>query len=354
MAAFSIDISTKTLQFLQPAGTSRGVYLTRKIYLITLTDNENPALVGVGECAPLPDLSVDAMPDTDYEQLLRNFCEAFQATGVIDYASMHNYPSMLFGLETALAQYRAGGNYNFFNTRFGNGEVGIPINGLVWMGTFDEMYQRIEEKINQGYRCIKLKIGAIDFQKELELIRFIRLNFTQKELEIRVDANGAFTPEEAMSRLDELAKYELHSIEQPIRSRQPTEMARLCLSSPLPIAFDEELIGVSHREQKIELLEKLHPHYIVVKPSLHGGMVGAEEWITLANERSIGSWITSALESNIGLHAIAQLTAKIYGDHFPMPQGLGTGQLFANNIPMPLEIRNNALWFLNVQQSNNH
>ena len=341
---YKINISSRTLHFLRPAGTSRGVYTTRKSYYVTLSDTNQPDVVGIGECATLPDLSCDAMSDEEYEQKLRSFCDDFCRTGIIDLDAMRPYPSMLFGLETAKAQLDAKGSINFFNTAFGRGEEGITINGLVWMGTFEEMYQRLEAKLKAGFRCVKLKIGAIDFEKELDLIRHIRQTFTREQVELRVDANGAFAPEDAMQRLEALAQYDIHSIEQPIRQHQWQEMARLCADSPLPIALDEELIGVNNPAEKVLLLDTIRPQYIILKPSLHGGMTGTREWITMARERNIDSWITSALESNIGLNAIAQLTADIYGPNITTPQGLGTGQLFTDNIPMPLDIRGDQLW----------
>ncbi|MCF0209343.1 MAG: AMP-binding protein, partial [Bacteroidaceae bacterium] len=214
----------------------------------------------------------------------------------------------------------------------------------VWMGTYEEMLARMEEKMRLGFRCIKLKIGAIDFNNELALIRRIRERFSKEEIELRVDANGAFSPEDALNKLEQLAKYDIHSIEQPIKQHQWEAMAELCRQSPLPIALDEELIGVNDTAQKQALLDTIRPAYIILKPSLHGGMCGTEEWIRLANERNIGSWITSALESNIGLNAIAHLTAHIYGSKISLPQGLGTGALFTDNIPMQLEIRGDELW----------
>ena len=341
-----ITITSKLLHFLQPAGTSRGVYNTRLSFYLKLTSDEQPDVVGVGECATLPDLSCDAMPPNEYERKLRTFCDEYEHTGVIDYEAMRAYPSMLFGLETAVAQFNAKGSLNFFNTPFGRGEEGIPINGLVWMGTFEEMFERLEAKLKAGFRCVKLKIGAIDFDRELQLIRHIRSTFSRKDVELRVDANGGFTPEEALSRMEALVQYDIHSIEQPIKQHQWTEMARLCAATPLPIGLDEELIGVNERQKKIELLDTIRPQYIVLKPSLHGGMVGTEEWIQLARERNIGSWITSALESNVGLNAIAQLTASIYGTNIRHAQGLGTGQLFADNIEMPLKVVGDKLWIM--------
>ena len=341
-----ITITSKLLHFLQPAGTSRGVYNTRLSFYLKLTSDEQPDVVGVGECATLPDLSCDAMPPNDYERKLRTFCDEYERTGVIDYEAMRPYPSMLFGLETAVAQFNAKGSLNFFDTSFGRGEEGIPINGLVWMGTFEEMFERLEAKLKAGFRCVKLKIGAIDFDREVQLIRHIRSTFSRKDVELRVDANGGFTPEEALSRMEALVQYDIHSIEQPIKQHQWTEMARLCAATPLPIGLDEELIGVNERQKKIELLDTIRPQYIVLKPSLHGGMAGTEEWIQLARERNIGSWITSALESNVGLNAIAQLTASIYGTNIRHAQGLGTGQLFADNIEMPLKVVGDKLWIV--------
>ena len=341
-----ITITSKLLHFLQPAGTSRGVYNTRLSFYLKLTSDEQPDVVGVGECATLPDLSCDAMPPNEYERKLRTFCDEYERTGVIDYEAMRAYPSMLFGLETAVAQLNAKGSLNFFDTPFGRGEEGIPINGLVWMGTFEEMFERLEAKLKAGFRCIKIKIGAIDFDRELQLIRHIRSTFSRNDVELRVDANGGFTPEEALSRMEALVQYDIHSIEQPIKQHQWTEMARLCAATPLPIGLDEELIGVNERQKKIELLDTIRPQYIVLKPSLHGGMAGTEEWIQLARERNIGSWITSALESNVGLNAIAQLTASIYGSNIRHAQGLGTGQLFADNIEMPLKVLGDKLWIV--------
>lgn len=334
----TFSIQEKLLHFKQPAGTSRGVYITRRIWLLTV---EHGGRTAIGECAPLPQLSCDDIPD--YEAVLRRFCDIIEATGSIPYDEMRNYPSMLFGVETALAQLSRTDGL-LYDTPFSHSEEGIPINGLVWMGTHDEMLSRLKEKLALGFRCVKLKIGAIDFAKELDLIQHIRKHFSREEVELRVDANGGFTPDVALERLQELARYDIHSIEQPIMAHQWSEMAQLCQLSPLPIALDEELIGVNSTDEKIRLLDTIKPQYIILKPSLHGGVAGTREWIALANERGIGSWITSALESNIGLNAIAQLAADIYGPQITMPQGLGTGMLFTDNIPMPLEIRNDCLW----------
>lgn len=340
---YRINITERLLHFKNPAGTSRGVYNTRRSWFLELTSKTRPGCRGVGECAPLPALSCDDIED--YGDVLRRFCDQFERTGVIDDEDMKDYPSMLFGLETAIAHFNAG-NEMFFDTSFSRCEAGIPINGLVWMGSFEEMRDRIEEKINNGFRCIKLKIGSIDFDKETELIRHIRKRFGKDTIELRVDANGAFTFDEAPDRLEVLARYDIHSIEQPIKAGQWDKMAELCRYSPLPVALDEELIGVNDTINKKALLDTIKPAYIILKPSLHGGMKGTREWVSLARKRNIGSWMTSALESNVGLNAIAQLTADIYGSKITMPQGLGTGLLFTDNIPMPIEIRKDMLWSL--------
>ena len=342
-------VEERVLHFKQPAGTSRGVYLTRKIWLIHLRDGDRH---GVGECAPLPDLSCDAMGDDIYMAKLHKFCEAFCMTGEIDYEAMRDFPSMLFGLETAVLDVRGARRGSpLFNTAFCRGEVGIPINGLVWMGNYEEMLQRMEQKLEQGFRCVKLKIGAINFEQELDLVKRIRDRFSHHDVELRLDANGAFAFDEALYKLELLSQYAIHSIEQPIKAGQWAFMAQLCRESPLPIALDEELIGVNDLEMKSHMLNVIKPAYIVLKPSLHGGMMGCREWIDIAREEGVGSWITSALESNVGLNAIAQFCSDVYGTSPKsseggemIPQGLGTGQLFTDNIPMPLEIRGDKLW----------
>ncbi len=335
---YKINIFPKTLHFKQAAGTSRGVYLTRNVWYILLKDCTT-GRYGVGECAPLPQLSCDDIPH--YEDVLQLFCTQTEDTNDINYEALRDYPSILFGLETAFAHLRAR-SLKFWNTPFANGKEGIQINGLIWMGSFDEMYRRIEEKMQKGFRCIKLKIGAIDFEQELKLLAHIRKHFPPEAIELRVDANGAFRPNEAMDKLKRLSEYQLHSIEQPIRAGQWEEMAELCASSPIPIALDEELISVNKTNLKEDLLDVIRPQYIVLKPSLHGGFRGSEEWISLCEQREIGWWATSALESNVGLNAIAQWCATLRPS---LPQGLGTGQLFTDNIPFPLCITGDKLWF---------
>lgn len=337
--SYLIDVHSRYLHFKKPAGTSRGVYTQRKSWFIHLSSTESPERIGIGECAPLPNLSCDDVPE--YEEVLSNACQRFMETGSIDIEGLRNYPSILFGLETALRQYQANSTA-LWDTPFSRSEVGIPINGLIWMGSYKEMIEQVEAKIKAGFRCIKLKIGAIDFEEELNILRIIRQHFTAEEIELRVDANGAFSPFDAMDKLKHLAELDLHSIEQPIRAGQWEEMARLTSLTPLPIALDEELIGCNQPEKKAELLTAIQPQYIILKPSLHGGIQGGEEWIKEAEKRQIGWWITSALESNIGLNAIAQWCATFKN---PLPQGLGTGALFTDNIDMPLEIRQDCLWY---------
>ena len=343
-----IDIEERVLHFKQPAGTSRGVYTERRLWLVKVSDGD---AVGVGECAPLHDLSCDAMEPSIYNKVLRGFCDQVEQSGEIPYEDMRDYPSMLFGLETALLSLENYPHFTLFDTTFSRGEVGIPINGLVWMGNHEEMLRRMEEKLKQGFRCVKLKVGAIDFDQEMDLVKRIRERFSYHEVELRLDANGGFRPDEALYKLELLSQYAIHSIEQPIKQKQWALMAELCRESPLPIALDEELIGVNDPDAKRQMLRIIKPRYIVLKPSLHGGMMGCREWIDIAKEEGIGSWITSALESNIGLNAIAQFCSDVYGASLNpskggkmMPQGLGTGQLFTDNIPMPLEIRGDRLW----------
>lgn len=339
---YKISITPRTLHFKQPAGTSRGVYNTRKSWFVEIEDSERPGCKGVGECAPLPDLSCDARPE--YEKTLESICRMIELTGNVNYNMLRPYPSILFGIETAMTDLQNGGNGRLFDTPFTRGEKGITINGLVWMGSHDEMLARLEAKMQAGFHCVKLKIGAIEFDSELDLIRHIRQAFTKEQIELRVDANGGFTFEDAPSRLEQLARYDIHSIEQPIRQHQWARMAQLCASSPIPIALDEELIGVNMPGMKQELLDTIRPQYIILKPSLHGGISGTREWIDMAHQRGIGSWITSALESNVGLNAVAQLASDVYGPDISMPQGLGTGMLFTDNIEMPLTIRGEKLW----------
>jgi len=323
------------LDFKRPSGTSRGVMTEKETWFLIL---ENNGKKGIGECGILRTLSADDRPD--YEEKLKWVCENIDLGKDKLWESLLEFPSIQFGVEMAFQSLESENPFVLFPSEFTKGEKNIPINGLVWMGEPEFMKAQIEEKLVQGFDCIKLKIGAIDFDKELELLRFIRQNYDAKTIEIRVDANGGFTSNEALIKLNQLSEFKLHSIEQPIQKNQTDTMSELCKSTPFPIALDEELIGVFNYSEKEELLKKIKPQYIILKPSLVGGIRGSSEWITLAEKYNIGWWITSALESNIGLNAIAQWT---FLQKNPMPQGLGTGGLYTNNFDCPLEVKNGEL-----------
>jgi len=328
--------TTLNLQFKFPAGTSRGVLLHKPSSFLIL---KKDGFTGIGECSTIPDLSID--PVDSYNDKLEEVCRLLNDgvdPGSID---LSLFPSIAFGLETALLDLAAHGSKCLFPSAFTQGETGIPINGLVWMGDKDFMQTQIREKIAAGYHCIKLKVGAIDFETELEIISDIRQQFSPGDIELRLDANGGFTPTDALEKLEKLAAFNIHSIEQPIKQKQFEAMAELCKQSPIPIVLDEELIGVKPADKEF-ILEKIKPAYIILKPSLVGGFRQSEEWIRLAEKHNIAWWITSALEANIGLNAIAQWT---YTLNSQLPQGLGTGQLYHNNIPSPLVIDNAKLFY---------
>lgn len=339
------------LNFKKPSGTSRGVLNSKETYFLVLKTEEN---VGVGECGLLRGLSMDDRPD--YEDELNGVCENI-ALGVNEedlYDALQEFPSIQFGIETAYKSMHSENPFELFPSEFTRGEAAIPINGLVWMGDKIFMKEQISEKLKQGFTCIKMKIGAIDFQTELDLLKSIRKEFSASEVELRVDANGAFSKKEALEKLKVLSDLKLHSIEQPIKQGQWQEMARLCEESPLPIALDEELISVFSEEKKIELLETIKPQFIILKPSLIGGFRGSDSWINLAEKMNIGWWITSALESNVGLNAISQYT---FTKNSKLPQGLGTGSLYTNNIECPLQVSNgklkynpNKIWKFNFEK----
>ena len=326
-----------TLKFKQASGTSRGVLRVKDSYFIQITDGEK---LGIGECGLLKGLSVD--PIEDYEVKLQWTCDHITKGLSYLYPLLYNYPSIQFGLEQAFMSLDSNTAYNLFPSDFTKGKQHIPINGLVWMGDKAFMKKQLEEKLASGYSCIKLKIGAIDFETELELLQFIRNNYSSQEIEIRVDANGAFHSTAALEKLKRLAEFELHSIEQPIKQGQLHEMASLCETSPIPIALDEELIGVVSQAEKSKLISTIKPQYIILKPSLIGGFKSATDWINIAKLNNVGWWVTSALESNIGLNAIAQWTATLNNN---MPQGLGTGALYTNNFNSPLVAENGILRF---------
>jgi len=325
------------LDFKRASGTSRGVLTQKETWFIIL---EKDGKQGIGECGILRSLSIDDRPD--YEDQLKWTCDNIHLGEDQLWEALTEFPSIQFGVEMAFQSLKSDSPYLLFPSDFTDGKKEIAINGLVWMGEKTYMKQQIEEKLQKGFNCIKLKIGAIDFQNELDLLAFIREHFSAQKIEIRVDANGAFTSDNALGKLNQLHKYQLHSIEQPIKQGQTESMAGLCKVTPFPIALDEDLIGVFGYENKKRLLEDIQPQYIILKPSLVGGFRGSKEWIELAEKLNIGWWITSALESNIGLNAIAQWT---YLQNNPMPQGLGTGALYTNNFDSPLEVKNGKLFY---------
>ncbi|WP_366183203.1 o-succinylbenzoate synthase [Flavobacterium ovatum] len=325
------------LDFKRPSGTSRGVITHKETWFIII---EQDGVKGIGECGLLRGLSADDRPD--YEAKLQWTCENIHLGKNKLWEDLIEFPSIQFGVEMAFQSMSSENPFLLFPSAFTNQEKSIPINGLVWMGDTDFMMEQIQEKIKQGFHCIKLKIGAIDFDKELALLRFIRTHFSPDQMEIRVDANGAFDSNEALDKLNQLSEFKLHSIEQPIQKNNTDRMADLCKMTPFPIALDEELIGVFRREEKEVLLQKIKPQFIILKPSFVGGFKGTMEWILLAEKHNIGWWITSALESNIGLNAIAQWTYLLNNS---MPQGLGTGALYTNNFDSPLSVENGKLWY---------
>ncbi len=325
-----------TLQFKQPAGTSRGTLHTKETYFLIVS---NEVKKGIGECNVFKGLSIDDRPD--YEQKLQWLCEHIHLEPAVIMNELVTWPSLLMGYETAMRSLQAADPFSLYPSLFSTGKDSIPANGLVWMGNHDFMLKQLEEKLASGFNCIKFKIGAIDFEKEMQLLKSIRERFRESEITIRVDANGAFTHNEAPAVLDRLAGFDVHSIEQPIKQGQWQEMAALCEKTPVSIALDEELIGLYETKQREDCLNTIKPQYIILKPALVGGFNSSREWINLAGAHHAGWWITSALESNIGLNAIAQFT---YTLGVAMPQGLGTGSLFTNNIPAPLEVIKGQLW----------
>ncbi len=337
-----------TLKFKFEAGTSRGVYTEKDTFFLKIFDSENPSVFGLGEAAPLKGLSIDDLPN--FEEILQELCDTFNNLDlevfewniniILSQLIDDRFPSIKFGFETALLDVMNGGRRVIFDNDFSKSKKAININGLVWMGSKDFMTAQVNEKLAAGFDTIKMKVGAINFAEELEILSSIRQQFSAEQITLRVDANGAFSPEEAPEKLTQLTNYQIHSIEQPIKQQQPEAMAKLCQNSPLPIALDEELIGVSDYVQKMQLLKKLKPTYIILKPTLLGGLQHCREWIEIASRLHIGWWMTSALESNIGLNAISQFTAEYKN---PLPQGLGTGSLYHNNIASPLLVENGKL-----------
>jgi len=336
---YKASFQKQTFLFKQPSGTSRGILTKKHAWFISLSElNDSYKMTkhsSLGECSVIPGLSPDFESFESYENKIKEICDNINY--YIEHLSeLEVYPSILFGLETALLEMKSQNEKLLFDTPFTRGEVGIPINGLIWMGSKEFMLQQIEDKLNAGFYCLKLKIGAIDFDTELEILASIRKRYTASDIELRVDANGAFSTSDVLDKLERLSKFQLHSIEQPIKVGQWNEMAKICRVTPLPIALDEELIGIIGRVQKAVLLETIQPQYIILKPSLHGGILGTTEWIHLATEHKIPWWMTSALESNVGLNCVAQF-ASTYDNS--LPQGLGTGGLYENNSPTNLYIK---------------
>lgn len=325
------------LNFKEPGGTSRGVMTEKPTFLVKIYDESDPFRFGIGEAAVFPGLSPEA--DGNYVWKLT---EVLANVAIGRQTDLSRHSSIQFGLEQAILDFSNGCKGIYFPSEFTRGTKAIEINGLIWMGDFNRMIQRIDEKIAAGFRCLKLKIGAISWDKEVEMIRLIRKNYDEKRLMIRVDANGAFSPESCLQKLHILAELAIHSIEQPIKAGHPEEMARLCRITPVPIALDEELIGKGSLEERIKTLEEIKPQYIILKPALCGGFSGATEWIEEAEKRDIGWWITSALESNVGLNAIAQYAASM---NVSGPQGLGTGGVFTNNFETSVYLEKDRLLY---------
>ena len=351
----------RTFKFGFAARTSRGAMRDKNSWFIKIWEEEIPEVFGIGECGPLPGLSVEdnsgleaviaqtaekinkgklKLPEMNWSSSGNNKEVYAWLTEHVGEDILRNNPSITFALETALHDLGQGGVRLIFDTSFVMGQP-IPINGLVWMGGLDFMLQQIEIKIRDGFRCIKLKVGGLDFEKECHILQYVRRKYFRENIVIRLDANVGFKPDEVLYKLNEFSKFDIHSIEQPIRTRSD-ELPLLCKNSPIPVALDEELIGVVDRFAKEELLDRIKPAYLILKPTLHGGFFSSAEWIILAEERQIGWWITSALESNIGLNAIAQF-ASTYP--IQLPQGLGTGTIYTDNVPSPLQVKNGCLGY---------
>ncbi|SDR66102.1 o-succinylbenzoate synthase [Gramella sp. MAR_2010_147] len=325
------------LNFKRPSGTSRGVLTEKETWFLKISDGDN---FGIGECGILRSLSHDDRPD--YEDKLKWVCNNINLGEEMLWEELREFPSIQFGVEMAFKSLNAKDPFLLFPSAFTFGEKTIPINGLIWMGDKQFMKEQISEKIEAGFNCIKLKIGAIDFNTELDLLESIREDFSEKEIELRVDANGAFTPKDALRKLNLLSKFQLHSIEQPVKQGQINEMANLCRKTPLPIALDEELIGITDVTEKENLIQTIKPQFAIFKPSLIGGFRGTEEWKNICETNDVQWWVTSALESNIGLNAIAQYTFTLNSE---LPQGLGTGGLYTNNFESPLEVYNGNIQY---------
>lgn len=331
------DFKSYHLIFKKASGTSRGVLKQKKTYYLILKDNNK---FGIGECGFFKGLSYDDRPD--FEDKLKWVCDNINLAFEELWTKTIEFPSIQFGLEMAFMSLNSKNIYELYPSKFTKGYAKIKINGLIWMGDKAFMKDQIKTKIKEGFKCVKLKIGAIDFEQELTLLKYIRQEFSSKDIELRVDANGAFAPDLALEKLKQLSEYDLHSIEQPIEKGQWQKLKILCEQTPLPIALDEELIGIQNVTKRQDLLQTIQPQYIILKPGLVGGFKHTKEWMKIADDLNVGYWITSALESNIGLNAIAQFT---YSLNLKRPQGLGTGSLFTNNIESPLEVKGEYLTY---------
>ncbi|MFW5759991.1 MAG: o-succinylbenzoate synthase [Cyclobacteriaceae bacterium] len=348
--SLQVELKKHILQFNFEAGTSRGVMKSKDSWIIKVFDQDQPEVVGMGEASLIPGLSIDA--SEDFEEKLQKVASDLQGQpvqeihgnykSILSAAIPNKLPSIKFAFEVAILDWINGGNFIIFDNAFAHGRRSIPINGLIWMGSQLFMLKQVREKVKAGFHCIKIKVGAIDFQSECDLLEFVREQYPKKNIELRLDANGAFAETEVFDKLQILTEFKIHSIEQPIAPGNYELMAEICAKSPIPIALDEELIGLFSHEEKINMLKQIKPHYIILKPSLLGGFEACREWISLAESLGIGWWVTSALESNIGLNAIAQFTAE-YDN--PLPQGLGTGMLYQNNFPSPLVIDKGMLTY---------
>lgn len=339
--ALQAGFHKEVFQFSFKARTSRGAMRDKVSWFIVIRDDARPGVAGIGECGPLPGLSVDDVPD--FETVLHDTLGRFNVAQPSTLEALYGlipagFPSLTFGLETAWLDLQHGGRRVIFDSSFTRGDA-IPINGLIWMGDLDFMMTQINQKVSQGFRCIKLKVGGLDFERECDVLSYIRKRYYREDVTLRLDANGAFKPEEALFKLRELSKFTIHSIEQPVKPGLAA-MESICRESAIPVALDEELIGIDDDAAREALLMRVRPHYIILKPSLHGGFAGSRAWIALAERLGIGWWITSALESNIGLNAICQFTAG-YG--VTLPQGLGTGGIYENNIGSPLRVTEGSI-----------
>ncbi|QSE96269.1 o-succinylbenzoate synthase [Fulvivirga lutea] len=348
--ALKAKLIPHTLKFKFDAGTSRGVLREKKTYLLKIWEESNPAVVGIGECGPLAKLSIDDFENLDESiTLLAEKINGADlppnADAIYDFAFQiagYDYPSLRFAIEVALLDLKGGGQRMIFNNAFFSSQDQIPINGLIWMGHMENMLLQISDKIVEEFDCLKVKVGSLDFEKEVDILNYVRRKYYNQQIMLRVDANGAFKPHEALYKMKTLAFQNIHSIEQPIAAGQHDLMAELCVNPPIDIALDEELIGVHKKEDKEQLLKKIKPQYIIIKPTLLGGFQSSLEWIKIADSMKIGWWITSALESNIGLNAICQFTYQLKAKGH---QGLGTGKLYENNFESPLTIKKGHIFY---------